>query len=69
MIVSLQHFGILPLLRHKVAALTSGIITVSDAVLIALFGILSGPAALFIGSFCITFFFKETVWLIFSSGG
>ena len=51
--------------------MASGIITAFNAVLIALFGILSGPAALLIGSFCIAFFisFKEIVWFISRGGG
>ena len=52
-----------------VAALASSVATAFTAALIALFGILSSPAALLVGSFYIAFFisFSETVWLIFRS--
>ena len=49
-----------------VAALASDIATASDTALIALYGILSGPAALLEGSFRIVSFisFGKTIWLI-----
>ena len=70
-IVSLQHSSRLPLRRQVVAVLASGIATASNAALIALFRILSGPATLLIGSFRIAFFisFSETIWLIFKGKG
>jgi len=52
--------------RQVVAILASGIVKISNAALIALFGILSGPTAFLVGSFCIASFisFIVTVWLI-----
>ena len=46
--------------------LASSIAIASNAALIALFRILSGPAALLVGSFYIASFisFSETIWLI-----
>ena len=66
-IISLQYSSRLLLKRQVVAALASSIATAFNAALIALFKILSSPAALLIGSFHIAFFisFGETVWLIF----
>ena len=50
--------------------LASGVAMASNAVLIALFGILSGPAALLVGSFRIVSFisFGVTIWLISKAG-
>ena len=56
-IVSLQHSGKLLLKRQVVVVLASSIATASNIALIALFRILSSPAALLIGSFCIAFLF------------
>ena len=50
-VVVLRHLGSLSLWRHAVAALTSNITNSFNAILIILFGILSGPGALLIGSF------------------
>ena len=57
--------------RQVVAVFTKGIVIASNAALIALFRILSGPAAFLIGSFCIVSFisFSETLWLIFIGRG
>ena len=53
--------------RQIVAVLASSIAIASNAVLIALFRILSSPATLLIESFRIASFisFSETIWLIF----
>ena len=66
-IISLQHSGRLFLKRQVVTVLTSSVAMAFTAALIALFKILSSPAALLVGSFHITSFisFSETVWLIF----
>jgi hypothetical protein len=65
-IVSLQHSSSLPSRRQIVAALASGVAIASNAALIASFGILSGPAALLVGSLRIAsvISFGETIWLI-----
>jgi len=55
-VVVLRHLGSLPLWRHAVAALISGAANSSDAALIVLFGILSGPGVLSVGSFCMASF-------------
>ena len=49
--------------------LVNGIAIASNIALIALFKILSSPAALLVGSFRIASFisFSETVWLIFKN--
>ena len=62
-IVSLQYSGILLLRRQVIAVFTKGIVTASNIALIALFRILSGLAALLIGSFRIASFisFSETI--------
>ena len=71
MVVALRHLGSSPLWRHAVAALVSGVAIASAAALIALFGILSGPNALLVGSFCIVSFisFADIMWLISIGGG
>jgi len=47
-VVILKYLGSLPFWRH-VTALANGIANSSDAVLIVLFGILSGPGVLLVG--------------------
>jgi len=59
-VVVLRHLGSLPLWRHAVAALASGAANSSNAALIALFGILSGPGALPVGSFYMVSFISFT---------
>ena len=71
MVVALRHLGSSHLWRHAVVALASGVAIASAAALIALFGILSSPSTLPVGSFCMVSFisFTDIVWLILIGGG
>ena len=55
-VVTLQYSGSLPSNRQVVIVLASGVVKASNAALIALFGILSGPTAFLVRSFCIASF-------------
>ena len=70
-IIFLQYSSILLLKRQVVAVSIKSVVIASNAVLIALFRILSSPVTLPIGSFRIAFFifFSKTTWLIFRSRG
>ena len=70
-VITLKYLGSLPLQRHAIAALVSGVTITSTAALIALFRILSSPGTLLVGSFYIASFisFTDIVWLISIEGG
>ena len=71
MVVFLKHLGSSPFWRQVVAVSASGIAIVSVTALIVLFGILSGPGILLVGSFYMMSFisFADIIWLILMSKG